>query len=147
MNKCLIVCFGFLYFCVGANSQNVPDSLLGAYLVKIGEIDSAINQSTLRGKKTEVITNFFADKKDLFSLDNNIKLQLYKFGSFTSHVKPHLAIVRVDKNTEHLFMDCVNIQADLDKLFAFINPYLDLMTSGKESLKLHIIKSIIREYP
>jgi hypothetical protein len=59
-----------------AAAQTEIDSLIGKHLVEIKDIDSAIYQSKTKGKKQEIITNYFAEKRQEFIV-NGITLKLF----------------------------------------------------------------------
>jgi hypothetical protein len=140
----VVISFGaMLCYLYGSNAvaQTKMDSLIGKHLVEIKEIDSAVYQSKTKGKRQEVITNYFAEKRQEFIV-NGITFKLYKFGSFTSHVSPHLLLIANDNVKEVYFMDCLNIEIDIDGLFDFLNTFSNL-----SSFKIKVLKSVMKEYP
>lgn len=138
----LIITFSF----DKASAQDKLYSFFGQYLVKAHEIDSAIYHVKKIKSKEETVTNYYVSKLDTFHLKTT-DLIFLKFGSYTDHVRPHLALLKASNIEENCIIDCSDIQSDIKSVFEFLNTFSVGYGKEFERVKTGIALRVVKSYP
>ena len=120
--------------------EKLPD-LIGKYLVEIHEIKSAIYDVSDE-RIAHLTSNYYIHTRDTFRLVTT-ELIFVEFGGYITHIRPHFGMINTRNIDEHCFIDCLDIQSDLKRVFDFF----DTLSVKDEMIRTRIIKKIIALYP
>jgi hypothetical protein len=131
--------------CLKSSAQDSVTAFLGRHLVGIHELESATYQVKKKHGKIETTTNYYADSLDAFRIGER-RFLLYKFGSYSDHMRPHFALLKADNHTENCIIDCENIADDINAVLAYLKK-CQASFKETENSQIRVLRAITKNYP